>query len=115
MTPPPNREDDTRLTAHAGLYTVVTREFLFYWARAWGQTLPLPFFFRTEACKQKGKRVSHPWWRPPTVARTQGSQLSDHRTQTWEAAWRALGVRGRVQSSPTTCPWLFFFLAPPPV
>lgn len=77
-------------------YTMVTRGFLFYWARAWGQTLPLPFFFRTEACKQKGKCVSHPRWHPPIVARTQGlTQLRGHGRQTGGTALRPLGLRGR--------------------
>lgn len=112
-SPPPNREDNTRLTAHSGLYMMVTRGFLFYWARAWGQRLPLPFFFRTEACKQKGKHVSHPRWHPPIVAHTRGlTQCSDHGTQTGEAVWRPLGVRGRVQSGLTICPWLLFFSCP---
>lgn len=75
-------EDDTRLTAHSGLHMTVTRGFLFYRARAWGQTLPLPFFFRTEACKQKGKRMSQPrWQRPPIVAHTRGlTQFGDYGT-----------------------------------
>lgn len=111
--PPPNREDNTRLTTHSGLYTMVTRGFLFYWARAWGQMLPLPFFFRTEACKQKGKCMSHPRRLPPIVARTRGlTQCSDRGTQTGEAAWRPLGVRRRVQSGPTVCPWLLFVSCP---
>lgn len=112
--PPPNREDDTRVTAHSGLYTMVTRGFLFYWARAWGRMLPLPFFFRTEACKQKGKRVSHPRWHPPIVAHTRGlTQRSDHGTQTGEAAWRPLlGVRGRGAEWPHSLSLVVLFFLP---
>lgn len=58
---PQNGENDTRFMAHSRLHVTVTRGIfllLGYDAEEdWRQTLglPLPFFFQTAACKQKGK------------------------------------------------------------